>query len=130
MNTTSRCLALVALVAAVSGPLSAQRSSEKSVVGTWRILNGGATATSPNVVVIRGDSSVTWGKEVARWRQRGAVLSLAVGGEWEHYRFRLSPGLLVLEGGDLTRPVRLTRVGDATLLPAGQSVPPDPDGGR
>lgn len=52
---------------------------------------------------------------------------IALGGEWETYKLKLKGDHLTLSEGDLTDPITLKRVGQATPRPANVPVPPDPD---
>lgn len=115
-------LSLVALVL-----LPAQQ--DHPLIGTWRLADAKLKTKGPREVVIRPDSSASWGKEHSRWRlvDKGQSIMIAVGGEWETYRIKLKAGRMTLSGGDLEDPVTLTRVGPATPRPAGVAVPPDPD---
>jgi hypothetical protein len=98
------------------------------VVGTWKLTDKLKT-NGPREVVIRADSSASWGEEHARWRlvEQGRVIMIAVGGEWETYDIRVRGNRLTLSGGDLTDPITLTRIGPPTPRPPGVPVPPDPD---
>jgi hypothetical protein len=95
--------------------------------GTWRVDAGADVGSGPREVVIRPDSSASWGRETVRWRRVQNKIWIAIGGEWEIYDLRLRRNDLTLSGGDLTKAVTLRRVGAATPLPAGKAVPPPPD---
>lgn len=98
------------------------------IVGTWKLTDARVKTNGPREVVIREDSSASWGKEHARWRlvPKDQIM-IAVGGEWETYKVRVKGTKLTLSGGDLTEPVTLTKTGPATPRPNGVPVPPDPD---
>lgn len=98
------------------------------LIGTWKLTDAKVKTNGPREVVIREDSSASWGKEHARWRlvPKDQIM-IAVGGEWETYKLRVNKTRLTLSGGDLTEPVTLTRIGPATPRPTGVAVPPDPD---
>ncbi|HET7603757.1 MAG TPA: hypothetical protein VFK36_12115 [Gemmatimonadales bacterium] len=100
---------------------------EASVEGTWKVDAKLDTRGGPREVIIRPDSSATWGKETSRWRLRDDSIMVAIGGEWETYKLDVSKTRLTISGGDLQKPITLKRVGPATPRPAGVSVPPDPD---
>jgi hypothetical protein len=100
---------------------------QSSIEGTWRVDAKLDTKGGPREVVIRADSSATWGKETSRWRLSGRQISIAIGGEWEVYDVKVGKSELTLSGGDLQKPITLKRVGPASPLPAGVAVPPDPD---
>ncbi|MES2123771.1 MAG: hypothetical protein V4503_03690 [Gemmatimonadota bacterium] len=97
--------------------------------GTWRVDASADVKNGPREVVIRADSSASWGKETVRWRVKGDRISIALGGEWETYKLKLRnrDTSLTLSGGDLQKPVTLKRVGPATPRPANVKVPDDPD---
>ena len=117
-------LATVALIS-TGARLNAQH--RPSIVGTWRVAPRVDTRGGPREVVIRADSSASWGKETSRWRLTGHTIWIAVGGEWERYRLTISRTELTLSGGDLQKPITLRRVGPPNALPPGVLVPPDPD---
>lgn len=97
------------------------------VEGTWKVDAKIDTRGGPREVVIRPDSSATWGKETSRWRLKGDSIMIAIGGEWETYHLKVSKSQLTISGGDLQKPITLKRVGPASARPAGVAVPPDPD---
>ena len=99
------------------------------IVGTWKVnaKELGQRKDAPRLVIVRGDSSASWGTETARWRLKGDRLWLAIGGEWEDYKLKVKGQSLTLSEGDLTKPVSFQRVGPATPRPANVPVPPDPD---
>jgi hypothetical protein len=115
---------LVTLVCA-PGTAVAQKST---LLGTWKFdLRQGDTKEGPRTVVVRPDSSASYGSETVRWRIIGDSLALALGGEWVNYRLRLKGRRLTLSGGDLTEPVTFERVGPPSPRPDTVAVPPDPD---
>jgi len=99
------------------------------LTGTWRVAAGADVGSGPREVVIRADSSASWGRETVRWRRVSDKIWIAIGGEWEIYDLRLRARDLRLSGGDLTKPVTLQRVGPPTPRPANVPVPPVPDDG-
>lgn len=119
------------LALAIAAPVAAHGQSKlPDITGTWeadasqlkKIKSG------PTKVIIRADSSASWGKEHVRWRwSKGNDYLLALGGEWVPYTLKVSKGRLTISGEDLPDPVVLTRVGPATARPDGVGVPPDPD---
>jgi hypothetical protein len=115
---------IFALAALAAAPLPAQ---SPDITGTWRVDAGADTKNGPREVVIRADSSASWGKEVVRWRVKDGKIWIALGGEWEIYKLKVSKTALTLSEGDLTKPVTLKRVGPPTPRPAGVKVPDDPD---
>ncbi|NOT09072.1 MAG: hypothetical protein HOP28_12805 [Gemmatimonadales bacterium] len=111
----------------VAAPLGAQQPNGTTLSGLWQLEKGKVKSDGPRSVMIRADSSASWGKETVRWRLRPGQIMIALGGEWEIYTLKLKGDRLTLSGGDLTEPVTLKRVGQATPRPANVPVPPDPD---
>lgn len=99
------------------------------ITGIWRVDTGAEVGSGPREVIIRADSSASWGRETVRWRRVQGKIWIAIGGEWETYDLRLRRNDLTLSGGDLTKPVTLRRVAAATPRPANVPIPPDPDDG-
>ena len=121
-------LVLVCFVAVPLTTASAQAAGP-DFTGTWRVDATADVKNGPREVIIRADSSASWGKETVRWRVKGDKMSIALGGEWETYKAKLRPrkASLTLSGGDLQKPVTLKRIGPATPRPANVKVPEDPD---
>lgn len=112
-----------------AGAAAQTTSSAALILGTWKV-NAKALdqrKDAPRLVIVRGDSSASWGTETARWRLKGDRLWLAIGGEWEDYKLKVRGQTLTLSEGDLTKPVSFQRVGPPTPRPANVPVPPDPD---
>ncbi|MEO8295262.1 MAG: hypothetical protein ABI613_07075 [Gemmatimonadota bacterium] len=111
-----------------AGLVSAQAQQRApSIIGTWKFdLHQGPGVEGPRTVIVRPDSSASYGEETARWRIVGDSLWLAIGGEWEVYAFRLRNTRMTLSGGDLTDPIVFDRTGPPTPRPANVLVPPDP----
>lgn len=126
-----RWMTTVAALAALAGGLDAQsaRTSPRlpAIAGTWELEKGEVEAEGPRTVVIRADSSASWGREMVRWRLRGDSIMIALGGEWEIYRIRISKDRIKLSGPDLPEEITLKRVGPPTPRPDSIPVPPDPD---
>jgi hypothetical protein len=124
-----RVVSLLALLGLVAAPLQGQTSnrSNPGLQGTWQLEKGKVKADGPKTVVIRADSSASWGKETVRWRLKGDQIMIALGGEWETYKLKLKPDRLTLSGGDLTDEITLRRIGPPTQRPDSIPVPPDPD---
>lgn len=97
------------------------------LAGTWQLEKGKLAADGPRTVIIRADSSASWGKEMVRWRLTGDSILIALGGEWEAYRIRIRGERITLSGPDLPEAVTLRRIGPPTPRPASVPVPPDPD---
>lgn len=110
-----------------AAPLAGQSAS--SPVGAWQVEASADTRGGPREVVIRADSSATWGKETSRWRLVGDSIRVAIGGEWETYKLKVTRNQLTISGGDLPKPITLKRSGPATPRPAGVAIPPVPEDG-
>ncbi len=122
-------LAIGLMVTAVE-VLSGQAKGSKpptGVSGVWQLEKGKIKADGPATVIIRPDSSASWGKETVRWRLRADQIMIALGGEWEIYKLKLSRDRMTLSGGDLTEAITLKRVGPPTPRPDSVAIPPDPD---
>ncbi|HEU4828812.1 MAG TPA: hypothetical protein VFT04_06425 [Gemmatimonadales bacterium] len=115
------------LLIAAAGVPGIAEGQQSPIEGTWRVEARLDTKGGPREVVIRSDSSATWGKETSRWRLDGKRISIAIGGEWEVYDVKIGKSELTLSGGDLQKPITLKRIGPPTPRPAGMAVPPDPD---
>lgn len=121
-------LILTALAVAAAAPVPAV-AQQASVIGTWQAdLKDAKRTDAPRTVVVRADSSASYGTETVRWRLvKGDSIALALGGEWVNYKFKLRSQTLTLSGGDLNEPITLKRVGPPTTRPDSIPVPPDPD---
>src|SRR6185503_7039380 len=120
-------IALSLLLISLASPLAAQAPNGTTLSGLWQLEKGKVKADGPKTVMIRADSSASWGKETVRWRLKEGQIMIALGGEWEIYKLKLKGERLTLSGGDLTDPITLKRVGPATPRPANIPVPPDPE---
>ena len=121
-------LVLIVLVAAAAAP-APMAAQAASVIGTWQAdLKDAKRTDAPRTVVVRADSSASYGTETVRWRLvKGDSIALALGGEWVNYKVKLKSQSLTLSGGDLNEPITLRRVGPPTIRPDSIPVPPDPD---
>lgn len=126
MNAIATRALLTAMIAGAA-PLIAQKQAPV-IIGTWRVDAGTEVKNGPREVVIRTDSSASWGKETVRWRVVDQKIWIAIGGEWEIYDLRLRATELRLSGGDLKQPVTLRRIGPPTPRASNIPVPPVPDG--
>ena len=125
-----RAAVLILASIALLTPVAAQaQKSAPDFTGTWRVDATADVKNGPREVIIRADSSASWGKETVRWRANGDKMSIALSGEWETYKFKLRPkeSTLTLSGGDLQQAVTLKRVGPPTPRPTNVKVPEDPD---
>lgn len=104
-----------------------QQPSGATLSGLWQLEKGKVNTDGPKSVMIRADSSASWGKETVRWRLKAGQIMIALGGEWETYDLKLKGDRMELSGGDLSEKVTLKKVGPATPRPANIPVPPDPD---
>ena len=118
----------VIVAAVLLGAPSLAAAQGPAILGTWKFdLKQGPKKGSPRTVIVRSDSSATYGEETVRWRMVGDSLALALGGEWVNYRLKVKGKRLTLSGGDLTDPVTFDLVGPPTARPDSVPVPPDPD---
>lgn len=120
-------IAALLLLASAAAPLQGQTPNGTTLSGLWQLEKGRVKSDGPKTVMIRADSSASWGKETVRWRLKEDQIMIALGGEWETYKLKLKGNRLTLSGGDLTDPITLKRVGPATPRPANVPVPPDPE---
>jgi hypothetical protein len=119
---------VVLLSSVVTLPARAQSAHGEELLGTWKFdLKQGDKKMGPRTVVVRPDSSASYGKETVRWRVKPDSLLLALGGEWVSYRVKLKGRQMVLSGGDLTEAVTFDKIGPPTARPDSVPVPPDPD---
>ena len=120
---------LVWIVAALLVGVPAVGAAQKvTILGTWQFdLTQGPKKQGPRRVIVRPDSSASYGDETVRWRLVGDSLALALGGEWVNYRLKMKGKRLTLSGGDLTEPVNFDLVGPPSARPDSIPVPPDPD---
>jgi len=106
----------------------AQTAGPASLIGTWKFdLKQDPKKDGPRTVIVRADSSASYGTQTVRWRLVGDSLALALGGEWVNYKYRFKGKRLVLSGGDLNEPVTFDRLGPPTPRPDSVPVPPDLD---
>src|SRR5690349_20394408 len=97
------------------------------ILGTWKFdLKQDQKKSGPRIVIVRADSSASYGTQTVRWRIVGDSLAPALGGEWVNYRLKLKGKNLTLSGGDLNEPVNFQFVGPPTARPDSVPVPPDP----
>jgi hypothetical protein len=115
---------LATLLLGAPGVAGAQQAA---ILGTWQFDLRQGEKEGPRIVIVRPDSSASYGTQTVRWRIVGDSLALALGGEWVNYRLKLKGKNLTLSGGDLNEPVSFQRVGPPTARPDSVPVPPDPD---
>lgn len=118
---------ILALLAFAARPVLAQTATP-AILGTWQAdLKDQKRKDAPRMVIVRADSSASYGTETVRWRLKADSIMLALGGEWVTYRLQVKGTRLTLSGGDLTKPVSLTKIGAPTPRPDSIPVPGDPD---
>jgi hypothetical protein len=104
-------------------PLAAQKGE---LFGTWQTIT--RTKDGPHSVIVRPDSSASYGSQTVRWRiQKPGKILLALGGEWVAYDYKVKGERLTLSGGDLKEAITLRRTGPPTPRAEGVAVPGDPD---
>lgn len=119
---------IVAAAMCAAPSLAAAQQQQVAILGTWNFdLKQSKKKEGPRTVIVRPDSSASYGTQTVRWRIVGDSLALALGGEWVNYRLKLKGKSLTLSGGDLNEPVNFQRVGPPSARPDTVSVPPDPD---
>lgn len=117
-------LLLMAGVTIGTVPAAAQRAPRLD--GTWKAN----TPDGPQTVVVRADSSASFGDETVRWRVVADSIFLALGDEWMVYNFSLRGRRLTLSGGDLEEPIVLERVGPPSARPDSIPLPSAPSMAR
>ncbi len=116
---------IVLLTLGFPGGLIAQ-TELPDLTGTWRV----ETPDGPQEIVIRADSSASFGEDIVRWRLEPDSIHIALGDEWMVYAVKVQGSKLTLSGGDLEEPMDLERVGPATPRKEGVEVPPAPPASR
>ena len=102
-------------------------AQQAPILGTWKFdLKQGDKKPGPRIVIVRSDSSASYGAETVRWRVVGDSLALALGGEWVNYRLKVKGRRLTLSGGDLTEPVTFNLIGPSDTAPRHGERPPRP----
>jgi hypothetical protein len=92
----------------------------RGIAGTWEA----ETPDGPQKIVVRPDSTATFGEETVRWKISADTIYLEIGDEWLAYNFDLNGDSLTLSGGDLLDPVTLRRVGPPSRLRAAATETP------
>jgi hypothetical protein len=112
----------------VAPTVAAAQQKAAAILGTWKFdLKQDQKKEGPRTVIVRPDSSASYGTQTVRWRVEGDSLALALGGEWVNYRLKLKGKNLTLSGGDLNEPVTFKLVGPPSPRPDSIPIPPDPD---
>jgi len=103
-------LAYAIAVAAVWWLPSGAASQEPSdITGRWQA----ETPEGPQLVIVRSDSTASFGEETVRWRLTADTVFILFGDEWVGYNFLLDGDSLTLSGGDLEEPIALKRINPA-----------------
>jgi hypothetical protein len=113
-------------VLVVCAATAAAQSLPPKLAGTWRAK----TADGPQSIVIRPDSSASWGAETVRWRLVADSIYIAFGDEWMVYKVEVRGDRMTVSGGDLEEPITLRRIGPPTARPDSIPLPAAPPVGR
>ncbi|MFQ5549964.1 MAG: hypothetical protein ACE5FJ_01855 [Gemmatimonadales bacterium] len=119
---TARKIIPLAIWLALPGAIGAQTVQLPDISGTWE----SETPDGPQLIIIRSDSSASYGDETVRWRLEADSIHIAFGDEWTVYGLVVDGEIAIMSGGDLEEPVELRRVGPPTPRPEGVEVPPAP----
>ncbi len=121
-------LVVLLAFAGVRAGLAQTPATGLAILGSWQAdLKDQKRKDAPRTVIVRADSSASYGTETVRWRLKPDSIMLALGGEWVTYKLQVRGTKLTLSGGDLTKPVSLTKIGAPTPRPDSIPIPPDPD---
>lgn len=116
----------IVLVLGLGPAIASAQQARVQLAGTWNA----ETPDGPRSVVIRADSSASYGDETVRWRVVGDSIYIAFGDEWMVYGYTMRGTRLTLSGGDLDEPITLRRAGPATPRPDSVAIPPAPPATR
>ena len=108
--------------AIVGAVITAAQARAPNLAGTWRA----STPDGPQSIVIRADSSASWGAETVRWRLVADSIFIAFGDEWMVYKLAVRGDKMTVSGGDLEEAITLKRIGPPTARPDSVRVPPAP----
>jgi hypothetical protein len=117
-----RIVAALCLLALATPGVSSAQGDSASLLGTWEAK----ADAEVHEIIIRQDSSASYGTETVRWRVQSDTILIALGGEWVCYRLRLKGDKMTLSEGDLQEPITLTRIGPPSARPDTVAVPEDP----
>lgn len=115
-------LVIVSALSAGVPPAGHAQTPSPNVSGTWQV----DTPEGPQSLVVRPDSSASFGDETVRWRVIGDTMYIAFGEEWVGYAYALRGDTLTFSGGDLEEPISMVRIGPATPRPPGVPLPKPP----
>lgn len=104
-------LLLTIVVLGVAPGMAGAQDSAPAIAGTWEA----ETPDGPQTIVVRPDSTASFGEETVRWKIVSDTIYIEIGDEWLGYNFELSGDRLTLSGGDLLDPVTLRRVGPPSM---------------
>jgi hypothetical protein len=100
-------------------------AQQAGIAGTW--VAKVKSKDGPQKIIIRADSSASWGDETVRWRWPSPTeIRILLGGEWETYTIDLKGDKMKLSGDELDEPVTLKRVGPPSARPDSVRIPADP----
>jgi hypothetical protein len=112
-------LAITLMVAmSLVAPSAHARQESRDITGHWQA----DTPDGPQVIVVRPDSTASFGEETVSWKTASDTVYILFGDEWVGYNFLLQGDSLILSGGDLEEPITLTRV-DASPTARGARRP-------
>ncbi len=117
-----RRFVLLSLTVVVLPAVARAQSGENSLLGTWEAK----ADAEVHEIIIRADSSASYGTETVRWRIKADTMMIALGDEWVCYTLRLRGDKMTLSDGDLQEPISLKRVGPPSARPDSVPVPADP----
>jgi hypothetical protein len=117
-----KVIAAAVVVLASLASVAAAQARGPRILGTWRA----ETPEGPREVIIRPDSSASYGDETVRWRLVADSVYLAFGDEWVGYVVAVRGDRMTVSGGDLEEPMTLRRVGPPKPRPDSIAVPPAP----
>ncbi len=102
----------------LAAPFAASaQAGPADISGTWEA----ETPDGPQTIVVRPDSTASFGEETVRWRIVADTIYIEFGDEWMGYNYELSGDSLTLSGGDLLDPVSLRRIGPPSFSSSGKT---------
>ncbi len=117
-----RRFVLLSLTLVVLPAVARAQSGENGLLGTWEAK----ADAEVHEIIIRADSSASYGTETVRWRIKADTMMIALGDEWVCYTMRVRGDKMTLSDGDLVEPISLKRVGLPSPRPDSIPVPTDP----
>lgn len=113
---------VIALSTVALSARAGAQSSGDGLLGTWEAK----ADAEVHEIIIRADSSASYGTETVRWRVKPDTIMIALGGEWVCYKLRVRGDKMTLSEGDLQEPITLKKVGPPSVRPDSITVPADP----